>query len=243
MAGYDPGVRTIALVDHTRQYRPAPGVLKAIAEALTIQVERDFAPAWNLTAVRFAVGGRGDKIHFFDSAQQADDYGWHAVDGDGLPYSHVFAEPSITAGSGWITGLDSLSSTASHEALEMLADPTANGYSFDGRRRLWAQEVCDPVQARCYRITAKGMRIPMSDFVLPPYFDRHAAGPYDHLRVLAKPFSIDKGGYALYQRSSAVDQKNRRRFEVVFDKSVPRWLRTQTLEGWGRTCWRLVLNP
>ena len=59
-------MRTIALLDHTRQHQPAPGVLKAIAEALTIQVERDFAPAWGVATTRIAVGDRGDKIHFFD---------------------------------------------------------------------------------------------------------------------------------------------------------------------------------
>ena len=51
----------------------------------------------------FSVGGRGDKIHFFDSAHQAGDYGGHIVDGHGLPYAHVFTDPSISAGSDWIT--------------------------------------------------------------------------------------------------------------------------------------------
>jgi hypothetical protein len=86
-------VRTIALVDHTRRHPPKPSVLEAVAEALTIQVERDFAPAWGAATARFTVGGRGDKIHFFDSAHQAGDYGWHIVDGYGLPYAHVFADP------------------------------------------------------------------------------------------------------------------------------------------------------
>jgi hypothetical protein len=35
----------------------------------------------------------------------------------------VFTDPSISAGSDWITGPDAISVTASHEALEMLADP------------------------------------------------------------------------------------------------------------------------
>ena len=84
----------------------SPGVLAAIAAALTIQVERDFAPAWGVMPTRFTVGGRGDKIHFFDSAHQATDYGWHIVDGHGLPYAHAFAAPSIANGSGWITGTE-----------------------------------------------------------------------------------------------------------------------------------------
>ena len=70
------------------------------------------------------VGGRGEKIHFFDSAHQAGDYGWHIVDDHGLPYAHVFTDPSISAGSDWISGTDAISATVSHEALEMLADPS-----------------------------------------------------------------------------------------------------------------------
>ena len=92
-------VRTIALVDHTRRHRPPDGALEAIAEALTIQIERDFCPAWHREPVRVTVGGRGDKIHFFDTSHDAIDYGWHYVDGDGLPYAHVFVEPSIKNGS------------------------------------------------------------------------------------------------------------------------------------------------
>ena len=152
-------VRTIALVDHTRRHRPPDGALEAIAEALTIQIERDFCPAWHREPVRVTVGGRGDKIHFFDTSHDAIDYGWHYVDGDGLPYAHVFVEPSIKNGSDWVSGRDAISISAGHEVLELLGDPAANSYCFDGRDRLWAHEICDAVQERSYRITAGGMRV------------------------------------------------------------------------------------
>jgi hypothetical protein len=240
---YDRPVRTIALVDHTRRHPPASGVLEAIAEALTIQVERDFAPAWGVTTARFTVGGRGDKIHFFDSAHQAGDYGWHIVDGHGLPYAHVFSDPSISAGSDWITGPDAISVTASHEALEMLADPAANEYSFNGARLMWAREVCDAVQANTYRIVAHGLRVPVSNFVLPAFFNPWTDGPYDHLGVLKEPFSLAKGGYAILERATHTRERDAHRFHVTFDDAVPAWRRRQKLEGWGRTYWRLALNP
>ena len=123
-------MRTIALVDHTKKHRPPAGVLEAIAEALTIQVQRDFAPAWNVEAAQFTAGGRGDKIHFFDNAQEAEEFGWHVTDHHGLPYAHVFAGASISHGNGWTKGIDAISVTASHEALEMLADPRANEFCF-----------------------------------------------------------------------------------------------------------------
>src|SRR5205823_1821539 len=136
-------VRTIALVDHTRKHRPPDGVLEAIAEALTIQVQRDFAPAWGVEAARFTVGGRGDKIHFGDTL------------------------------------------------------------------------------------------VPVSDFVLPAYFNPWAEGPYDHLRVLDDAFSIDTGGYAVFQRTSAEHERLGRGFGVTFDDAMPQWQRTLKLRGWG----------
>lgn len=236
-------MRTIALVDHTKQHPPPPGALAAIAEALTIQVERDFAPAWDVMVAQFNVGGRGDKIHFFDSAHQATDYGWHIVDAHGLPYAHVFAAPSIANKSGWITGTDSISATASHEALEMLGDPAANEYCLDNDARLWSREVCDPVQENLYGIMAGGMKVLVSNFVLPAYFNPWAPGPYDHLGVLEKPFSLAKGGYAVYEHSSADHEKFGRRLTVTFDDAVPEWRRRQKLRDWGRTYWRLELSP
>jgi hypothetical protein len=235
-------VRNIALVDHTEKYAPPVGVLEAIAEALTIQVQRDFAPVWGVEAAQFTVGGRGDKIHFFDSAREADDFGWHVTDDRGLPYAHVFAAASITHGNDWTKGAEAVSVTASHEALEMLADPRANEFCFDGKRRLWAREVCDPVQSRAYKILTEDKRVPVSNFVLPAYFNPWADGPYDHLRVLDEPFSLDKGGYAVYQRTTTEQERFARGFDAVFDDDVPDWQRTQKLEGWGRTFWRLALN-
>ena len=124
-----------------------------------------------MQTVLFTVGGRGDKIHCFDSGHEAGADGWHTVAGHGLPYAHVFADPSIANGSDWLTGPDSISSTASHEALEMLADPAANEYSYYGPRLTWAREVCDAVQATSYRIVAHGMKVSVSNFVLPACFD------------------------------------------------------------------------
>ena len=114
----------------------------------------------------------------------------------------MFTDPSISAGSDWITGPDAISVTASHEALEMLADPAANEYSFNGFRLMWAREVCDAVQASTYRIVANGLRVPVSNFVLPAFFNPWADGPYDHLGVLKEPFSLAKGGYAILQRAT-----------------------------------------
>jgi hypothetical protein len=235
--------RRIALVDHTTHHPPPDGILDAIAEALTIQVRRDFARAWPVAPTEIGVGGRGDEIHFFDSAHQASDYGWHVVDGHGLPYAHVFTSPSIANGSGWTSGTDAISATASHELLEMLADPAANEYAVDAQERLWSREVCDAVQENVYRIVARGVRVPVSNFVYPAYFNPYAPAPYDHLGVLEKPFSLAPGGYGVYERETAEHDTYGRRLSVTFDDAVPAWRRRQKLDGWGRTYWRLELGP
>src|SRR2546426_4921606 len=109
-------MRNIALVDHTHHHRPPPGVLDAIAGALTTQLSRDLAPAWGTTAPKVTVGGRGQPIHIFDSAHQATDYGWHTVDGRGQPYAHVFVHASLANGNGWLTGRDAIALSIGHEA-------------------------------------------------------------------------------------------------------------------------------
>jgi hypothetical protein len=236
-------VRRIALVDHTREHRPDPGVLAAIAAALTIQIERDFAPAWGITPRKVGVGGTGDKIHVFDSAEQADDFGWHTVDDRGLPYAHAFVAGSLAVGSDWLHGDDSVASTIGHEALEMLVDPGANDYAFDGHDLLWACEVCDPVQADGYRITAGGMRVPVTDFVLPSFFNPWASGPYDHLAVLDAPFTLATGGYAVCEKAGGTKERHGRRFRLAFDPAVPKAQREAKLADWGRSYWRQALHP
>src|SRR5438128_1272264 len=213
-----------------------------MAKALTIQVARDFAPAWGIAPVPVNVGGRGEKVHFFDSAHSADGYGYHECDPKGRPYAHVDVGLSIAAGSDWLTGHDAVSTSASHEVLEMLVDPTGYEYSFNNRRTLWAHEVCDAVQEDVYSITVGSRRVAVSDFVLPAFFNPWSKGPFDHMRVLDSSFSLSKGGYAMCERARADYEKDRKRFRVKFDPSVPRWRRKQKLDGFGRTYWRMVLS-
>ena len=234
------------IVDHTRKYAPPAGVLHAIAEALTIQIERDFAPVWGIAPVPVTVGGAGLPIHLFDHARgAAGDYGFFTVDPHGRPYAHVFAKPSFEHNSGWISGADSIASSISHEALEMLADPSANTYNFNAARLMWGHDVCDPVQEVTYGIRAGGRRVPVSDFVRPAYFNPYgAAGPFDFREQLSKPFSIFKGGYATVERATSSHTRERHRIDLRFDPSVPRWRRDQKRHGWGRTTWRILLaNP
>lgn len=235
-------MRSISLIDETKKLRPPRGALEAMAKALSIQIERDFAPAWGIEPVQVHVGGRGEKIHFFDDPIEAEYLGYHSLDPKGRPYAHVYVSPAIDAGSGWLEGAESVAASASHEALEMLCDPTAMSFSLNGKQTLWAREVSDPVSADCYGIVAKGKRVQVSDFVIPAFFNPFSSGPFDHLELLSESFSLTSGGYAVCERKSRDYEKDRPRFAVKYDKDTPNWRRRQKRKGFGRTYWRLLLH-
>jgi hypothetical protein len=233
---------SIVLVDHTVAYPPPPGAFAAIAEALTKQIARDFAPRWGVAPVTVRLSGRGEKLHFFDFAHSGD-FGFHQVADSGEAFAHVAVGPSLTHGSDWLSGTDAVSASTSHEVLEMLADPVANEYSFDGFGHMWAREVCDAVQERTYSIRAAGKAVRVSDFVLPSFFNPWASRPFDHLDALKTPFTLDHGGYAMVERATKDHERDTRRFAPEFDEAVPEWRRDEHLHPLGRLWWRQQLHP
>jgi hypothetical protein len=238
-------VRALTILDRTRadRYTPAPGVVDAIAAALSIQLERDFAPAWGIEPPVVSVEGRGEPIYVFDS-EAGGDYGFTTAGRGGRPFAHVFAKPSLDHDSGWLTGRDSISSSISHEALEMIADPGVNTFHYNAERLMWGHDVCDPVQEISYGIRADGRLVPVSDFVLPSYFRAYgASGPYDFRKVLPGPFTIAPGGYATVEHASRQHTRERNRIDVEFNR-MPKWQRDLKRNGGGRTTWRVLLaNP
>ncbi len=55
-------------------------------------------------------------------------------------------------------------------------------------------------------------------------------------------FSVDTGGFAVFQPTSAEQERFGRGFGITFDDAMPEWQRSLKLRGWGRTYWRLALN-
>ena len=95
----------------------------------------------------------------------------------------------------------------SHEILEMVADPGANLYAAGfvrdraDRKRgaLVSYEVCDPVESITYKIAG----VPVSNFVLPEWFEpEHEDGSLkmDYRGRLNGPFQLAPGGYVDYLR-------------------------------------------
>jgi len=223
----------VSLIDHTSKHPPGPGILAEIALALTVQCHSHFCPAWGLASATVIVGGSGEPIHLFDNPDVAGALGYHDVDPVGNPYAHVFTDPSFEqGGSDWTTGAYSISSVISHELLEMLGDAAANRFAFDGKARLYAQEACDAVESSSYGITG----VPVSNFVLPAWFNAQHAGPYYHLSHLHAPFSLESGGYTIVERASTEQQQT----AFVFDPMMPAWRQVLKETGYGRSYWRAI---
>jgi hypothetical protein len=170
-----------------------------VAAALQKQAVRDFDPLWQ---VNTTVDGFEslDKVPvdywpviIRDDLNEPGAAGYH-TDDNGQPFSLVQAD------AGWTL-------TASHETLEMLADPFGNRTiagkppvgapkpvsSF--KRVLYLVEVCDPCEAAQYAYTVNG--IELSDFITSHYYDPKGRPGvlYSFGGNVQQPHSVLEGGY------------------------------------------------
>jgi hypothetical protein len=181
----------VALVAETEQINS--GQLSRVSAALQRQVTRDFSPIWGINATVDAFGSLDDvplgywPVVVLDQIDQPGAAGYH-TDQDGQPYALVMYSQS------W-------SLTASHETLEMLADPFGNrligGSSIkpDQGRVRYLIEVCDPCESPQYAYRVNGVLV--SDFYTPSFFDSRESygGRYDFTRSIESPKTILPGGY------------------------------------------------
>lgn len=146
--------------------------ISRVVSALQKQVNRDFVPAWGI-GCDLTIYPRNStppptawQLIILDDSDQADNLGYHQVTASGLPLGKVFAR---TAQASWTV-------TASHELLEMLADPGINRYalSFEPVNNdlnwvlFYAYEVCDPCHLDSDGYMIDGVQV--SDFVFPAWF-------------------------------------------------------------------------
>ena len=189
--------------------------LLAVAAAVQKQVSRDFGPAWELQATvnafadlisvpsdylpvvvfgdpqelagRLAVAvGEEPAARLLEQFRRNELSGIHLNAFTRQPFSLV------EAGDGWEVA-------ASHEILEMIADPYGNrliaaAHPIDPTKRVvYLIEVCDPCQAVWYPVN--GIRV--SDFYTPRYFDpvRSEATRYSFTGEITYPLEVLPGGY------------------------------------------------
>jgi hypothetical protein len=167
--------------------------------ALQTQVHRDFASAWGIDADLVAVPKGSNPpsgawwLVILDSSDVAGALGYHDLTSEGLPLGKVFAETDRTNGLQWTV-------TASHELLEMLADPDINLAAYvdqpGGGIRLYAYEVCDPCEADEFGYQLDGTFV--SDFVHPAWFEsfrKAGSTQFDQQSRIKEPFQLLSGGY------------------------------------------------
>jgi hypothetical protein len=184
-------VANLALVSEVEGHDPSD--VARVSGALQKQASRDFGPYWEVEATVDAYPRLEDvPVGYWPMVVKADighpgAAGIH-LDDNGQPFA-------------LITMSDSWSLTASHETLEMLADPLGNRLVAgdsphpDQGRVEFLVEVCDPSEAAEFGYTVNDILV--SDFYTPRFFDPVATENcrYSYTGAIKEPRTILSGGY------------------------------------------------
>jgi hypothetical protein len=188
----------VAVINHSTTRTHAE--VERIVAALQKQVHRDFAPAWGVDAdLTFVRGGKKPPAGYWwlvilDDSDRAEEIGYHETTEEGLPLGKVFVRTAKDDGVNWTV-------TASHELLEMLADPglnlTASVEKIKPYGTLYQYEICDPCQADEFGYKIDGVAV--SDFVYPAWFETFRvkdSTKFDHMGHLKDPMpKLLPGGF------------------------------------------------
>src|ERR1700722_9398033 len=178
-----------------------------VINALQQQVTNDFRPVWGIDA-ELTMIPKGTPLPdaswwlvMLDDSDQAGALGYHDLTPASLPISKVFAASDLKAGSSWTV-------TASHELLEMLADPDINLTAFvqnaDTNGTLYAYEVCDACEDDSFGYTIDNVLV--SDFVYPSWFESfrtQGSTQFDRMNQVHNPLQLLKGGYSMSRTVAA----------------------------------------
>jgi hypothetical protein len=191
----------VALVDDTGEIKSAD--LQTCAGALNEQVQADFAPIWKVAATVGAYDTAPPAtwaVHIKKQLDEPGALGYHTND-QNQPISYVMLTDTWTV-------------TASHETLEMLADPYGSrphtarlpqgiesqfshfGLSSASDRVSYLLEVCDPPEQTSYEVGG----VELSDFLLPGWYRTSPAQhlAYSHAGGCTKPRQVADGGYVSF---------------------------------------------
>ena len=178
-----------------------------VSAAIQKQLARDFNPLWSVDATIDPFPTLADvpsdywKIMIVDTFKRG---GQHKV-------RHQQPYALVAAGASW-------SLAASHEALEMLADPSGNRTiaapsPVDGQGRVdFLVEVCDPCQGDEFAYAVNGILV--SDFYTPNYFDPVTSPSvrYSFCGAIRQPRQVLPGGYLSWREPSSGDWYQQNRF-------------------------------
>jgi len=217
--------RNLALVADTKKITPSQ--LTKVAAALQKQATRDFGPLWDIQA----------NVSGFARLQDVPTDYWPVIVRDDIktPGAAGVHEDKNRQPFALVQFSDAWSLTASHETLEMLADPFGNrlvaGKSPKrGQGRVnFLVEVCDPSEDQQFAYTVNGVTV--SDFYTPHFFDPVAESSvrYSYTGAVKGPRAILQGGYL----SWGVPQTNEWFQMTWFDTAKPVFRSLGVLSGTG----------
>lgn len=172
-------------------------ILSHIAEAVSHQINAEFATEWGAQAT-LRVGANvkdiqpGEWAYAFvaelPNAPTASAY--HDINNKGVPYALCAV---TTCGS--LYGPDGVSVDASHEILETAGDEGANLFANDNKGLLHAFEMCDAVEIQTYGHTcADGTVVQVSNWLLRAWFIPGASGPYEYMSMARLPGAVSPSG-------------------------------------------------
>ncbi|NRF65377.1 hypothetical protein HLB44_00115 [Aquincola sp. S2] len=190
--------------------RIADAELQRVVRAVNRQIREDFEPYWSLGATLRLEGKsknspdklnlpdmRGDAVlYVWDKVDVPGALGYHDANARGIPYGFVFTDLEQALNEAWTT-------TLSHEALELIADPLVNllvagPHPSEDRTVFHWYEMSDAVQGEAYTIDG----VEVSNFVLPLYFTPTTeVGSRNDFLGIARDgetlpsFGINPGGY------------------------------------------------
>lgn len=179
-----------------------PEWLSAVAQAVGVQLNRDFAPEWGGSySVRVGSGSSdvlpGEIVFaIVDALPDAPGaIAYHDVNGQAVPVAFLALSTCNT--------LDDVSTAVSHECLETGGDPEVNLWVDTGNGQEYAREASDAVESTSYDVN--GVRV--SDFVLPnSFFAQNGQPPYSYVQASGGtgptgPFATSAGGYQIVRNS------------------------------------------
>lgn len=166
----------------------------AYCAAQSRQILEHFAPRWGrVSSIRAATPDtpprpREIQIRLLDQPTEDGAFGYHDQQPDGTPIAYVFVGLAREFGEEW-------TAIASHEVLELLADPLLHRCVQIGDE-VWDLEIADRVEQESYGVDG----VMLSNFNYPECFEPPPSSTpgtrYDHMGTSTGPNEIRPGGYA-----------------------------------------------
>jgi hypothetical protein len=184
-------INQVALISQTSKVKMND--LALVSAAIQKQVTRDLGPAWNIDA----------SVDNFEELEDVPLGYWQVIIKDDIPYDAQGIHLNQASGQPFalVKYSEDWPLTTSHEAIEMLVDPSGNrtvavnSSKPDQGRVLLLIEVCDPSEATRYGYSVNG--ILLSDFYTPRFLDPVVSDgvQYSFSGAIKKPLDVLDGGY------------------------------------------------